>query len=173
MKLAALALISTLGLGGIAAADPAGPAPHPRGELRQLLLQRFDRDHDGMLDSRERRSAIRALRRIARRMAMQERREELRDHRLDRRDERRQEIRNTIRERREERMRRLVERYDRNRDGVVSPDEMPSGMAHKLRPLDRNHDGWLDDTDQPPAPPARAPAPVDRNRDLPPNSSEL
>lgn len=128
MKLAALALVTTLGLGGIAYADPAGPVNRPRGELRQLLLERFDRNHDGRLDREERRHAIRALRRLTRRMAMQERRAE-------------------ARERRDARMRGLVQRYDRNGDGVVGPDEMPPGMARRLRPLDRNRDGWLDDRD--------------------------
>ena len=43
----------------------------------------------------------------------------------------------------------LVQRYDRNGDGVVSPDEMPPGMARRLQRLDRNGDGWLDERDQP------------------------
>lgn len=144
MKLAALAFLTTLGLGGVAAADPAGPvapaappagpvAPRarpPRGSLHQLLLERFDRNRDGRLDPEERRHAIRALRRLARRMEMQERR-------ADRAA------------RREARMRELVRRYDRNGDGVVSPDEMPPGLARRLQPLDRNGDGWLDGRDQP------------------------
>ncbi len=141
MKLAALAFLTTLGLGGIAAADPAGPvnppadpvaprAEPPRGQLHQLLLERFDRDHDGRLDPEERRHAIRALRRLARRMEMQERRAEQGT-------------------RREARMRELVRRYDRNGDGVVSPDEMPPGLARRLQRLDRNGDGWLDERDQP------------------------
>jgi len=151
MKLAALAIVTTLGFGGIAYADPAGPANRPRGELRQLLLERFDRNHDGVLDAKERRHAIKALRRLARRLAIQERRRELRDYR-DPRDPREgvRERRDEARERREERMRRLVERFDRNGDGVVTPDEMPPGMARRLQQLDRNHDGWLDDRDEPP-----------------------
>jgi hypothetical protein len=141
MKLAALAFLTTLGLGGVATADPAGPinppagpvaprAERPRGQLRQLLLERFDRDHDGRLDPEERRHAVRALRRLARRMEMQERSGE----------------RGV---RREARMRELVRRYDRNGDGVVNPDEMPPGLARRLQRLDRNRDGWLDDRDQP------------------------
>jgi len=159
MKLAALAIVTTLGFGGIAYADPAGPANRytespglanrPRGELRQLLLQRFDRNHDGVLDAKERHRAVRALRRLARRLAQQERRGEgVGDRREDVRERRAE-----VRERREERMRRLVERFDRNHDGVVTPDEMPPGMARRLQRLDRNHDGWLDDRDQ--QPPAR------------------
>lgn len=151
MKLATLALVTTLGLAGAASADPAGPyapapgpyaAPpgrlagpdarppvaHPRGELRQLLLERFDRDHDGRLDARERHRAIRALRRLARRMEMRERRAELGVQR-------------------EARMRALVQRFDRNGDGVVSPDEIPPGVARRLQRLDRNRDGWLDERD--------------------------
>ena len=144
MKLAALAFAAALGLGGVAAADPAAPgtpvnppagpvaprADRPRGPLRQVLLERFDRNHDGRLDPEERRHAVRALRRLARRMEMQERRGEQGAGR-------------------EARMRELVRRYDRNGDGVVNPDEMPPGLARRLQRLDRNRDGWLDDRDQP------------------------
>jgi Ca2+-binding EF-hand superfamily protein len=149
MKLAALAFLTTLGLAGIAAADPAGPisppapppagpvaarADRPRGPLRQMLLERFDRNRDGRLDPEERRHAIRALRRLARRMEIQDRR----GARLD-----------DPRAGREARMRELVRRYDRNGDGVVSPDEMPPGLARRLQRLDRNGDGWLDERDRP------------------------
>jgi hypothetical protein len=130
MKLAALALVTTLGLGGAAYADPARPdasdPDHPRGQLHQLLLERFDRNQDGRLEPRERRRAIRALRRLARRLAIQERRAEHQGLR----------------------QRGMVRRYDANGDGVVSPDEMPPGLARRLRPLDRNGDGWLDHRDQ-------------------------
>jgi len=155
MKLAALAFAATLGLAGIASAQPAGPGPvgptrppvaaagpvdrpaaQPRGELRQLLLERFDRDRDGRLDAQERRHAIRALRRIARRMAMQDRRAGAAGA-----------PRADAGARREARIRALVQRFDRNGDGVVSPDEMPPGMARRLQRLDRNGDGWLDDRD--------------------------
>ncbi len=124
MKLAALALVTTLGLGGAAYAEPDRPEPgRPRGQLHQLLLERFDRNHDGRLEPQERRRAIRALRRLARRLAIQERRAEGEDLR----------------------QRGLVRRYDANGDGMVGPDEMPPGLARRLRPLDRNGDGWLDD----------------------------
>lgn len=119
MKLAALALITTLGLGGTAYAEPA----RPRGQLQERLLERFDRNHDGRLEPEERRRAIRALRKLARKMARQE-------HRGGR-------------------DRGMVRRFDANGDGVVDPQEMPPGMAQKLRPLDRNGDGWLDSRDQP------------------------
>jgi hypothetical protein len=149
MKLAAFAIVTTLGFGGIAFADPAAapapaPAARPSGELRQLLLERFDRNHDGVLDAKERHRAIHALRRLARRLAMQERRREhgeYRDEPRDRDEERRA--------RRLERVHALVQRYDRNHDGVVSPDEMPPDLARRLQWLDRNHDGWLDERDAP------------------------
>lgn len=157
MKLAALAFLTTLGLGGIAAADPAGPinppagpvarpADRPRGQLHQLLLERFDRNHDGRLDPQERRHAIRALRRLARRMERNERRN---DQGTDRGTDRGTEQGTERGARREARMRELVRRYDRNGDGVVSPDEMPPGLARRLQRLDRNRDGWLDERDQP------------------------
>jgi hypothetical protein len=123
MKLAALALITTLGLGGAAHAEPA----RPRGQLQERLLERFDRNHDGRLEPQERRRAIRVLRKLARKMARQELRAEHRGGRD----------------------RGLVRRFDTNRDGVVDPEEMPPGMARKLKPLDRNGDGWLDGRDQP------------------------
>ena len=131
MKLAALALMTTLGLGGAALADPGRADPaRPRGQFRQLLLERFDRNHDGRLEPEERRRAIRTLRRIARKMAMQDRRGE--EARGGRRDLRR------------------LQRFDTNHDGVIGPDEMPPGMARRLRRLDRNGDGWVDERDQPP-----------------------
>jgi hypothetical protein len=136
MKLAALAIATTLGLAGLAHADPsrhlADPA-RPRGQFRQLLIERFDRNHDGRLEPQERRHAIRTLRRIARKMAMQERR-----------GEGRQAARQSGPDLRE----RALRRFDTNHDGVVGPDEMPPGTARKLRRLDRNGDGWLDDRDQ-------------------------
>ncbi|TMQ11640.1 MAG: hypothetical protein E6J90_34080 [Deltaproteobacteria bacterium] len=139
MKLAVLAFVTTLGLGGVVQADPAPLAPaRPRGELHQLLLERFDRNHDGHLEPQERRRAIRALRRLARRLAMQERRAEYRGDPQERRAERR-----------DARNRALLQRFDRNGDGVVTPDEMPPGMARRLRRADRNGDGSLDDRDQP------------------------
>lgn len=129
MKLAALILVTTLGLGSLGSLGSAAHAEpaRPRDQLRQLLLERFDRNDDGRLEPQERRQAIRALRRLTRRMAMQERRAEMRAAR----------------------QRGLVRRLDTNRDGVVGPEEMPRGLARKLRPLDQNGDGWIDDRDQP------------------------
>jgi hypothetical protein len=144
MKLVALALVTTLGLTGLAHADPADPA-RPRGQLRQLLLERFDRNHDGRLEPQERRHAIRALRRIARKM-------EIRERRVESRREARQGDRDV--------RGRALSQVDTNHDGVVDPDEMPPGTARKLRRLDRNGDGWLDDRDQlPRAQPRRDPLP--------------
>ena len=135
MKLAALALVTTLALPLALAPAHAEPAPQ-RGQFRQLLLERFDRNHDGRLEPQERRHAIRALRRLARKLEMADHRGEWRGARV-----------------------RALRRFDTNGDGVVGPEEMPPGMARRLRPLDRNHDGWLDERDR-----ARGPAPgVDRN----------
>lgn len=160
MKLAALAFLTTLGLGSVAGADPAGPgnpppigpraavpvpppapapgpvarrADRPHGQLRQAVMAQFDRNHDGQLDPAERRHAIHALRRMARRMEVQERRDERGERSATRRDER---------------LRELVRRYDRNGDGVVGPDEMPPGVARRLQRLDRNGDGWIDERDR-------------------------
>ena len=124
MKLAALALLTTLGLGGAAYADPGRPdAPRPHGQLRQLVLERFDANHDGRLEPQERRHAARVLRRLARKLARQDRGDRV------------------------QRARGMARRYDRNGDGVVSPEEMPPGAARRLQPLDQNGDGWLDDRD--------------------------
>lgn len=126
MKLVSLIAASVLSLaafGGAARADHfAGPSA-PRGELRRALLDRFDRNHDGRLEPNERRHAIRALRKIERRLARQERRAE------------RREINGT------------VEQYDRNGDGVAGPGEVPPQVQRRLRPLDRNGDGWVDGDD--------------------------
>jgi Ca2+-binding EF-hand superfamily protein len=69
MKLAviALALVSFAGLAAAepGPADPYGPAParaERRAERHQMMLQRFDVNHDGRLEPRERRIARRELR---------------------------------------------------------------------------------------------------------------
>jgi hypothetical protein len=157
MKLATLAVVASLGIASAAHADPAVAVPvvpvapigapgarvaagmpaRPHGELRQALLERFDRDRDGRLEPQERRRAIRALRRLARRLEAHER--------LDHRAARTQN---------------LVRRFDTNHDGVVTPDEMPPGVARKLRRLERrsredhndkgarDRNGWVDGADQ-------------------------
>jgi len=87
MKLVTLLLVAALG--GTAAADPmpyGGPPPGAqvgvgfepvpaRAAFRQMLLERFDRNHDGVLDPRERRHAAKALRKMAKRLARGERAE--------------------------------------------------------------------------------------------------
>ena len=90
MKLVTLLLVAALG--GTAAADPypmqpyGGPPPGAqvgvgvqpvpaRAAFRQMLLERFDRNHDGVLEPRERRHAAKALRRMAKRLARGERAE--------------------------------------------------------------------------------------------------
>ena len=95
----------------------------PRGQLRQLLLQRFDRNHDGHLDMRERRQAARALYRLANKMA-----------RMDMKQQRR---------------RQFIQRFDCDGDGNVGPNEMPPGLANEMRPLDRDGNGWLQGNELP------------------------
>ena len=102
MKLTLIAVILAgfTGLGTVAQADefygPPGEAPiagqpvaQPmrgqrgqrgqqgpgNGEMHRALLDRFDRNHDGRLEPRERRQAARALRRMAQKLARQERRQ--------------------------------------------------------------------------------------------------
>jgi len=95
-----------------------------RAELRQALVERFDRNGDGRLEPGERRQAIRALRRLVRRMARREMMVERRGRRQ-----------------------RLIQRYDNDGDGNLGPGELPPRLQQKLRRFDRNADGWLDDAD--------------------------
>jgi hypothetical protein len=106
-------VVLILALCGVAHADP------PARPLRQAILMRFDRNHDGRLDARERHQAARALRRLARRL------EHPRNPRLGA----------------------IIQRYDLDGDGNVGPGEMPPDLAARLRRLDRNGDGWLDERD--------------------------
>ena len=87
-------LIALLVMSGVASADEyAGPpggypmpagvlvpvapmpvqAPMPqRAPLRAAILARFDKNHDGVLEPKERRHAARALRRLARQLARED-----------------------------------------------------------------------------------------------------
>jgi hypothetical protein len=114
-----LILAAVVALGGIASADGPRGQQGARGPLRQALLRRFDHNHDGHLGPRERRQAVRALRKLERQLARN-------DGRGARRGQR------------------LIQKYDLNGDGNVGPGEMPPAMARRLRPLDRDGDGWLD-----------------------------
>ena len=118
--LASLVLTTTLARADDYLGPPSNAPAPPRAAFRQMLLERFDRNHDGRLEPRERRKAARALRRLARKLAGGDR----------------------ARQRE-----RIIQRYDVNGDGNVGPDEMPPGLARKLRRLDRNRDGWVDDAD--------------------------
>jgi EF hand len=132
MKVVPFIVAAILALAGAARADEySGPLPPqrpmaPTAPMRAGMLERFDANHDGRLEPNERRHALRALRRMERRLARQQRRQL--------RAERRQ-LRQTIR------------RYDVNGDGNVDPSEMPPGAAQRMRPMDRNGDGWVDEHD--------------------------
>ncbi len=102
--------------------DYRGPQRPARGELRQAILDRFDRNHDGRLEPNERRHAVRALRQLARRLAREDRNERIGQRRAQR----------------------LIQKYDANRDGNVDAGEVPPNVARRLRHLDRNGDGWVD-----------------------------
>lgn len=90
MKLAVLLvalLVGTASAQPYPVAGPMGPPPPgaqvgigvervpPRAAFREMILERFDRNHDGVLEPRERRHAAKALRKMAKRLARGERRE--------------------------------------------------------------------------------------------------
>lgn len=121
MKLAILAVV--VALAGVAHADPGTPRRGQNGQFRQMIMQRFDRNHDGRLEPRERKQAARALHRIANRLAQ-----------ADGRAQRKQ---------------KFIRQYDLNGDGNVGPGEMPPALARELQPLDRDGDGWLEGNELP------------------------
>jgi hypothetical protein len=69
-----------------------GPNQGPRGqgEMKRALVERFDRNHDGRLEPRERAQAARALRRMANRMDRQAARAQMRAERQQMRAQRQQ-----------------------------------------------------------------------------------
>jgi hypothetical protein len=91
-----------------------------RQQLRRALIAQFDVNGDGRLGPRERVRAARVLRRIENRLTQ------------------------PMKQQRGGQYRRFMRRYDINGDGQVGPREMPSGAADRLRPLDRDRDGWVD-----------------------------
>lgn len=129
MKLLAMVVAGLVSLGGIAAADEyQPPQQQQRPQLRRLLLERFDRNGDGKLGPRERRQAVRALKKLERKLARGG---------GGQNGGRNPGIR----------MRKLIQRYDTNHDGDVGPGEMPPNLARKLRRFDRDGNGWLDEGD--------------------------
>ena len=121
MKLAAILLAVLVGATGTALADDRTGQRGPRTQkLRQALVEQFDRDGDGRLDRRERRRASRVLMRLANRMG---------DSGGNRRA-------------------RLIQKYDLDRDGNLGPGELPPRVQQRLRRMDRNGDGWLDQNDR-------------------------
>ena len=87
MKLTGLVLVLLVGTASAQGYDgPPGAMPPPaigigvqrvppRVAFRQMIIERFDANHDGQLEPRERRHAARALRKLAKRMARGERRQ--------------------------------------------------------------------------------------------------
>lgn len=108
--------------------DPAMRAK--RQQLRRALMEQFDVNGDGKLGPRERMRAARVLRRIENRLTQPMR---------GRRGE----------PQRAGQYRRFMQRYDVNGDGQVGPREMPPGAADRLRPLDRDRNGWVEPNELP------------------------
>ena len=160
MKLAVLALV--LGLSGVAAADDLGPVdpyegpppavapvvpdappvmmkgPRAQGQqrpLKQFLLAKFDRNHDGRLEPRERMHAAKALRRLANRLANNQGRMQGQPGRMQQPG--------GMQPGRMQRRQKFIRKYDLNGDGNIGPGEMPPALGAEMRPLDRNGDGWL------------------------------
>ncbi len=130
MKLAMLVLAGLLGVTSITSAASADDAPQRQGrgrqEMHQLLIQRFDQNGDGRLEPRERKRAARALRRIAQQLGTDQRGQ---GGRAGRRAM-------------------LIQKYDLDHDGNLGPGEIPPRVQQRLRRLDRNGDGWVDQRDR-------------------------
>ena len=82
-----LALALLVPLGGIAGANPQ--RRQERQAEKQMILEHFDANHDGVLDRRERHAARREMRQLGRQLRKQDRMER-RERRLARREGRRQ-----------------------------------------------------------------------------------
>ncbi len=158
MKLASVVLALIVALPSLAGADvldpPGGPVydqqaevetiparnPGPRADradqqrdpriaakrqrLRRVLVEQFDANGDGRLGPRERMRAARTLHRIEQRLTTPRQ--------------------GAGRVNRDGQYRRFMRRYDRNGDGQVGPREVPRGAADRLRPFDRDGDGWVE-----------------------------
>ncbi|CAN5912648.1 hypothetical protein BH11MYX3_BH11MYX3_13200 [soil metagenome] len=128
MKLAIALLAGLLGVTSIASADDAPPRQdRGRAEIRQLLLQRFDQNGDGRLEGRERKRAARALRRMAKQLGNDQQGQAGRGGRRAK----------------------LIQKYDLDHDGNLGPGELPPRVQQRMRRMDRNRDGWVDQGDRP------------------------
>lgn len=137
MKLTALLVTVLLAGAGTARADDVRPRP-TRPDRRALRLQRLDTNHDGQIEPAERQAA-----RLARRAARIRRFDANHDGQLDPQERR------TARAARLDRLKqRLLARFDANGDGNLTPGELPPRLERKLRRLDHNRDGWIDDADK-------------------------
>jgi hypothetical protein len=137
MKLAMLVLVGLLGATQIAAADDQRepqqqPQPQRGMKMRRMLIEQFDRDGDGRLDQRERMRASRALRRMSMRLGQGKRGQQGQQGQRGNRQMRRQ---------------KLIQKYDLDGDGNLGPGELPPRVQQRLRRMDRNGDGWLDQRD--------------------------
>lgn len=142
MKLVSLVIASLLAIPAAAGAEevlnpPGGPvfveANNPPGaqpdaaqraknrQLKQALMQQFDKNGDGRLGPRERMRAVRVLARIQRKLAGREGAQQ-----------------------RPGLKKKFIQRFDTNGDGNVDRSEMPPGAARKLRRLDHDRDGWIE-----------------------------
>jgi hypothetical protein len=89
--------------------------------IRKRIKAQFDADGDGRLSREERRTARAAV-------GMRFAHNKQRKHKL-------------------EMVRKVIRKFDRDGDGVVGPGEAPPRVVRKLKKLDRNHDGWINDAD--------------------------
>ena len=122
-KLGAVLIASSLAVGGIAFAGPG--AGGGRGEFRQKMLEKFDRNGDGQLDEAERQEAraFREARRAERQQEMLAKFDTNRDGKLD--DAERKVARDQRREM-------VFKKIDTDGNGVISLEEfkaaeMPRG----------------------------------------------